>query len=188
MREGKPIFLSIGYSAYHWCPVIRQSNLTSIRTSRSSTVLEAKGRALLFGYSEYTRVEEVTMNRTQSERELQLPPEATYLADLQSMVESLRGEPQYASNGRSGVMLVKGPEMRVVLQAMRPGSRLSEHHAPGPITVHMLEGEIEFSERGTVHVLHAGSLLSLPARIPHSVHAVHESVFLLTLVPLVDRE
>lgn len=125
---------------------------------------------------------------TRAERDARLFPQVPHLFDLRSTVETLRSEPLYATNGRNGITLVKNPEMRLVLQAMSAGSRLAEHHAPGPITVQVLEGEIEFSVGETVHTLHAGSLLALPARVPHSVHSAQESVFLLTLVPQAEPE
>lgn len=130
----------------------------------------------------------MTPEHTRAERDARLFPQVPHLFDLRSTVETLRSEPPYTANGRNGVTLVKNPELRVVLQAMGAGSRLAEHHAPGPITVQVLEGELEFSVGETVHPLHAGSLLVLPARVPHSVHAVQESVFLLTIAPQAEPE
>jgi len=130
----------------------------------------------------------MTPEHTRVERETRLFPQVPHLFDLHTTLETLRNETQYAASGRNGVTLVKNPVVRVVLQAMRPGARLAEHHAPGPITVQVLQGEIEFSVGETVHTLHVGNLLALPARVPHSVHAVQESVFLLTIVPQAEPE
>ncbi|MGV3721947.1 MAG: cupin domain-containing protein [Actinomycetota bacterium] len=125
----------------------------------------------------------MTLEHTRTEREARLLPEEVHLFDLPSTLETLRREPQYETNGRNGTTLVKNPEVRVVLQAMRPEAHLAEHHAPGPITVQVLEGEIEFKVGDRGHTLRPGSLLVLPARVPHSVRAVQESAFLLTIAP-----
>lgn len=103
---------------------------------------------------------------------------------MRGTLASLRQEPYYEHNGRNAITLVKNSEIRVVLQAMQPGSSLAEHHAPGPITVQVLEGEIRFHTGGLTQRLRAGELLVLPAGVPHSVDAVQESAFLLTIAPL----
>ncbi|MGV3722994.1 MAG: cupin domain-containing protein [Actinomycetota bacterium] len=126
----------------------------------------------------------MVLEHTRPEREMRLLPEVTHLIDLGSTLEALRNEPDYVANGRNGTTLVKNTELRMVLQAMLPGARLLEHHAPGPITVQVLDGEIEFSVGSTVHTIRRGEMLALPARVPHAVHAVRESAFLLTIAPL----
>lgn len=128
----------------------------------------------------------MTLEHSRTEREERLLPVVAHQFNLRETLEALRAEPLYATNGRNGVTLVKNPEIRVVLQAMRPEARLAEHHAHGPITVQVLEGEIEFSVGETVHLLRPGDLLALPARVPHAVRAVGEYAFLLTLVPPSD--
>lgn len=120
---------------------------------------------------------------SREERTARLLPEELHLFDLTATVQGLRGEPEYAANGRNGTTLVKDAEMRVVLQVLRGGAELVEHHAPGPITVQVLEGEIQFSVGKTVHTLRPGQLLALPTRIPHSVSAAQDAAFLLTIAP-----
>lgn len=117
-------------------------------------------------------------------REARLLPGAPHLFDLPGSAAALRSEAGYTGSGRSGTTLVKNSEVRVVLQALRQGADLAEHHAPGPITVQVLEGELEFTVADSVHTLRPGSLLVLPAGVPHAVHAVQDVVFLLTIVPL----
>lgn len=126
----------------------------------------------------------MAFDHSREEREARLLPDAPHLFDLPGAAAGLRGEPVYSGSGRSGTTLVKHSELRVVLQALRQGAGLAEHHAPGPITVQVLEGELEFTVGDSVHALRPGSLLVLPAGVPHAVHAVQDAVFLLTIVPL----
>lgn len=120
---------------------------------------------------------------TREERAARLFPEALHQFDLRDALAELRGEALYHQHGRNGATLVKNSELRVVLQAMQRGAHLAEHHAPGPITVQVLEGEIRFNVGETPHRLRAGDLLVVPALEPHSVEAVEDAAFLLTIAP-----
>jgi quercetin dioxygenase-like cupin family protein len=125
----------------------------------------------------------MTLEHTREQREARLSAEEVHLFDLKSALQTLRGEAEYAANGRNGTTLVKNAEVRVVLEALREGAGLAEHRAPGPITVQAVEGEIQFRVGETVHTLRPGQLLALPAGRPHAVHAAQDSAFLLTIAP-----
>ena len=123
------------------------------------------------------------LERTREERDGRLDQGGIHTFQSLEMADRLREEAEYAANGRTGVTLVKGPELRVVLMVVRAGSGLAEHHAPGPIIVHVLEGEIRFTSGDETVNLREGDLLALPSRQPHSVEAVRDTTFLLTIAP-----
>jgi quercetin dioxygenase-like cupin family protein len=100
---------------------------------------------------------------------------------LPSERERITGSERQEAHGRSGRTLVKDGPLRVNLVALGAGEALAEHHAPGPITVQVLEGAIRFTAGGTHHDLHAGELLALGARTPHAVTSEEGGVFLLTI-------
>ncbi len=77
--------------------------------------------------------------------------------------------------------LVKRDDLRVVLISMQPGAVLKEHHADGSITVQVIEGELRFRTQQQEHALAAGHLLTLGRSIKHSVEAVSDAIFLLTI-------
>jgi quercetin dioxygenase-like cupin family protein len=58
---------------------------------------------------------------------------------------------------------------------------MHEHHADAPISVHALEGRIQFEVGGQSHQLLPGHLLVVAAGLPHSVTAMEQSAFLLTI-------
>ncbi len=58
---------------------------------------------------------------------------------------------------------------------------MHEHHADAPITVYGLEGRIRFDVGGQSHELTPGRVLVVAAGLPHSVHAIEQSAFLLTI-------
>jgi quercetin dioxygenase-like cupin family protein len=83
---------------------------------------------------------------------------------------------------RSAKTLIKEGPVTVTLIGVNPGGALHEHKAGGPITVQVLEGEVEFAIAGTTRALPAGTLLAVDGGIPHAVHSAHGGIFLLTVV------
>ena len=128
------------------------------------------------------------IERTRKEREERLDAEHLHLFDLRELTYALWREPEAGESGRSGVTLVKTPDLRVVLQVLEAGSALAEHRAPGPITVQVLQGVLRFQAGSEVRYLRQGELLALPARQPHSVEAICDSTFLLTIAPAARKE
>src|ERR1017187_6524727 len=92
-----------------------------------------------------------------------------------------RDESWLPPTGRSSKTLVKYPDLRIVLIAMKANTRMHEHTAAGRISVHTLNGHIRLHlpERGVD--LPAGHLLVLDQCVPHDVEATEDSAFLLTL-------
>jgi quercetin dioxygenase-like cupin family protein len=83
--------------------------------------------------------------------------------------------------GRSSKTLVKYPDLRVVLIAMRANTRMHQHTAEGRISVHTLNGHIRLHLPERVVDLPAGNLLALDQCVSHDVEATEDSAFLLTL-------
>ena len=82
---------------------------------------------------------------------------------------------------RAARTLIKDGPLRATLVGLRPGGTLAAHKADGPITVHVLEGTIEFEAEGETWTLDAGSLFALDAGLTHSVAAPAGGLFLLTV-------
>ena len=77
--------------------------------------------------------------------------------------------------------LFKKPDLRVVLISMESAAQIKEHHADGTSSLYVLKGRIRYSTQGQVHDLRVGSLFTLGASIKHSVEAMEESGFLLSI-------
>jgi quercetin dioxygenase-like cupin family protein len=101
---------------------------------------------------------------------------------LASEIEQLhRDESWLQPTGRSSKTLVKHPDLRIVLIAMKANTRMHEHTAAGRISVHSLYGHIRLHLPGRTVDLPAGRLLALDQCVPHDVEALENSAFLLTL-------
>lgn len=101
--------------------------------------------------------------------------------DLEAEIALLRSEEGYACVRRNAKTLVKRPDMRVLLTAMREGTCVAEHTVPGPLTVEVLQGRLLMHlADGTVEPA-AGHLLALACNEPQDVEALANSLFLLTI-------
>ena len=101
--------------------------------------------------------------------------------DLPALLAQVRLEPAYRTSDRNALTVFKTDGMRIVLLALHAGAELKTHTAPGIISVQVLEGRLMFRTAEQATGLAQGQLLTLHAGIPHSVTAVTEAVFLLTL-------
>jgi quercetin dioxygenase-like cupin family protein len=102
--------------------------------------------------------------------------------NLASELDQLhRDESWLHPTGRSSKTLVKYPDLRIVLIAMKANTRMHEHTAAGRISVHSLNGHIRIHLPEQVVDLPVGHLLTLDQCVPHEVEASEDSAFLLTL-------
>ena len=100
--------------------------------------------------------------------------------DLAMELERLHGEAATAS-GRQARTLAKYEGFSVVLIAMHAGAQMAEHQTRGALAVHALSGHLRLHALGRTFDLRAGRLLALAHDTPHSVDAVSDGAFLLTI-------
>lgn len=96
-------------------------------------------------------------------------------------IAALRGSDSYHRADHAAETVAKQSGLRLVIVALKAGGLMHEHHADAPITVHCLEGRIRFDVEGQSHELTSGCVLIVAAGLPHSVHALEQSAFLLTI-------
>lgn len=100
---------------------------------------------------------------------------------LSSEIAQMKQDESWEKSGRSSRTLIKVGAMRLVLNAMKAGTEIKTHHANGPISVHCIEGKLKFSTEEKSVTLQKGDLLTLEELVKHSVEAVEETTFLLTV-------
>jgi len=86
------------------------------------------------------------------------------------------------AEGRRMEALIKTPSLDLRRLLLAKGGELPTHTAPGEITVHCLEGRVDFIAGGKTNDLRAGQLIHLGAGIPHSVVGTEPSVVLITRI------
>lgn len=78
-------------------------------------------------------------------------------------------------------MLVKHSGLRVALVAMRAGAQWPEHKTPSRISVQPVQGRIRFRTSDRDLTFGIGEALVLDSNVTHSVEALDNAAFLLTL-------
>lgn len=100
--------------------------------------------------------------------------------DLMAEIRVLREELPGQISGRSARTLVKHPDFRVVLIALKAGAQMHEHHATARISVQTIEGLIRLHLAERTVDLPVGHILALDQCVRHDVEALEDSAFLLT--------
>ena len=124
------------------------------------------------------RANEATPNRPEGARILEAP---LVEMDLNAFLNQIKDEKAWQTGDRNSITIYKSDTMRIVLIALHEGAEMKTHTAPGVISVQALQGQINFTAEGKTAELTAGKMIALKTGIPHSVKAVKESVFLLTM-------
>jgi len=100
---------------------------------------------------------------------------------LADQVGRLKQESTWRTSGRNAITLTKAPTLRLVLLLLGKGTKVSEHQAAGPLTLHVLSGSVAFRAGDHTEEVGAGELIALESAIGHEVEALEESACLLTL-------
>jgi quercetin dioxygenase-like cupin family protein len=89
-----------------------------------------------------------------------------------------------ARHGRSARTLVKDGPLRLTLIALAAGGHMPSHRTEGPVTIHLLQGDVTFDVEEREYPLVPGEVLVLASGVQHGVRSSAGCVFLLTVVHL----
>lgn len=78
--------------------------------------------------------------------------------------------------------LFKTESVETIRMVLAKGRIIADHSAPGDIIIHCIEGRIDVAALNNTTTLEPGHLLYLLAADVHSVAAIDDSSFLLTIV------
>ena len=116
-------------------------------------------------------------------RPVELTPSTLTSFPLQAMAQQLMTEDAFQTAGRNALTLVHHKDLTVVLTVLKAGAVLQEHHAPAPVTLLPLFGEIMLaSAEGTTRLtLDSSNAAVFAAHLPHRVEAQQDSAFILVM-------
>lgn len=103
--------------------------------------------------------------------------------NLREVVSQFPPDPESAARHRAEI-LVKSDTLRMVLVTALSGGRLHDHRAPGPITIHVIEGAFAIHADGARQVVSADEVVVMAPGVEHSVECVEDGAFLLTIAHL----
>lgn len=121
---------------------------------------------------------EATPQRPEGDRSLDA---ALVAIELPVFVKQIKEESTWKESDRNAITVFKTNGLRIVLIALHKGAKMPTHTADGIISVQVLEGQMQFNTEWRSVELSNGQMLALHERIPHSVLALKETIFLLTL-------
>ena len=121
---------------------------------------------------------ESTQQRPEGDRPIDAP---LVSIDLPMFIEQIKLESTWKESDRNAITVFKTNGLRIVLIALHKGAEMVRHTADGLISVQVLEGNMQFNTDQQSVELSKGQMLALHERIPHSVLAIEETIFLLTL-------
>jgi len=121
---------------------------------------------------------EATPQRPEGDRMLNAP---LVEMNLNKFIAQIKQETTWADSDRNSMTIFKSDSMRIVLLGLHQNAELKTHIANGIISVQVLEGKITFTAEQQTVSLEKGQMIALQEKIPHSVLALEESFFLLTL-------
>jgi quercetin dioxygenase-like cupin family protein len=102
---------------------------------------------------------------------------------VREMAQQLMAEEAFQTSGRNALTLVRDQTLTVVLTVLKAGAVLQEHHAPAPVTLLPLFGNIVLlADEGRKSVeLTPGTTGALSAHLEHRVEATQDSAFLIVM-------
>lgn len=103
--------------------------------------------------------------------------------NLREVVSQFPPDPESAARHRAEI-LVKSDTLRVVLVTALSGGRLHDHSAPGPITIHVIDGAFAVTADGGRQVVSADEVVVMAPGLEHGVECVEDGAFLLTIAHL----
>ena len=106
--------------------------------------------------------------------------------NVNDFIRQIKHEPAWEKNDRNAMAIYKTEGMRIVLIALHEDAIMEKHTANGIISLQVLEGEINFNSADQSVSVKKGEMIALHKGLPHSVAAVKESVFLLTIADCKD--
>jgi len=102
--------------------------------------------------------------------------------DLPKIIEKIMKEDPWITGDRNAITLVKNEYMRTVLIALHKKSEINFHQSGNLFSVQLIKGELNFKTDSQSVILKNGALLSVHEDMKHTLIAIEESVFLLTII------
>ncbi|MDP2187205.1 MAG: cupin domain-containing protein [Sphingobacteriaceae bacterium] len=108
-------------------------------------------------------------------------PAGVLRLDLGEAIEQLKSDALWTKGNINTATLYKSDSLRIVLMGMQAHAQLKAHKSDGVISVQLLKGKINFITGEKQAFLESGQMIVLGPEILHSVIALTECFFLLSM-------
>lgn len=99
--------------------------------------------------------------------------------DLRAEIDALRAEPAWREHGRAARTLAKAPTQRIVLTLVRAGGEVGDDDTRGPLTLHVIEGEVTAGRGPDTYAVPVGAVAWFAAGPGWSARADTDAALLL---------
>ena len=94
----------------------------------------------------------------------------------------LRCDPAWDTEGHSAKTIVKYPDLRVVLTAMKSGKRMFTHETGERMTLQMIKGRVRLWLPNALNTeISEGGFVALDRAVAHEIECMDDCSFLLTV-------
>ena len=121
--------------------------------------------------------------RGRGPRVSRLDEDQIHVFSLRAYGAGLRRQPEYEKDGHTGMILLKTPELRVVLEATKADTRLATHVIHGPATLYVISGALDVTTRQGKFRVGEAEMAVLPRDEEREISSPAESLFLIALSP-----
>jgi quercetin dioxygenase-like cupin family protein len=101
--------------------------------------------------------------------------------DLAAEAQALRDSALWRERGQSSRTLLKLPDFRLVMIALKSGHQIQRHQTDLRLNLNTVAGHVQLTVGDETIDLPAGRVLVVDPAIPHDVTALEDSVILLSL-------
>lgn len=109
--------------------------------------------------------------------------------ELAELTREMRGESEYDhGHGHTARTIVRSPDLRVVLIAIRAGAQIAEHVARATAAIQVIAGRVRIrlprlprQHEDRFEELAPGRLLAMEGGLAHSVEALEDATLLVTI-------
>lgn len=101
--------------------------------------------------------------------------------DLPSMMEKIKQADAWQIGERNAITILKSEKLRLVLMALREGAEINFCKSGNLFSLQLLEGKLMFHSENKELMLEQGHILTLLENTDHSLIAISETIFLLTI-------
>jgi quercetin dioxygenase-like cupin family protein len=102
------------------------------------------------------------------------------IVDLAVIDRELRQQDSYMKSGHTARPVLRKADLRIVLIAMKEGSRMPEHRVEETISIQVVRGHVRLGLPERAVEVQDGQVLILDRAVPHDVDALRESLLLVT--------
>ena len=103
------------------------------------------------------------------------------LLDLDAESTAILEAAKSAGVGHTAKTLVKDGPLRLLILGFRAGATMHEHQAPGPVSIHVLQGNVDITSEGRSDSLATGAAIVFGPAVQHSLEAKSDAVILVTI-------